>query len=617
METISVLLIEDSDDDHALIERVLRKEKMHPAIVRVETEAELREALSSGSFDLVLSDYKLPGFDGLRAFEIVSEAGVGCPFIMVSGTIGEDVAVEAMRRGVSDYVLKRNLNRLGPAVHREMIAHAQRHQLGRMEAQLDVLLEQVPVIVWSADRDLRVIAAKGAGGRNLGIVPGSRLGLSLIDILADEPHGAEAIAAARRALAGDSVRFEGEFMGRIIDSTMSPLRSPSGEVTGVVGVATDTTERKMRQRQQESSSRLELIGRLAGGVAHDFNNLLTVITSYAELVSRALPDDPQIREDWAQVREAGRRGASLTRQLLAFSRQQVMRIEVADINEVVSGMVRMLERILGEDVVLEVSLVDDLDHVLADIGQLEQIVMNLVVNAREAMPNGGALTITTANDDSGHALLRVCDTGIGMPDDVKTRIFEPFFTTKDSAKGTGLGLSTVHGIVKQLGGTIDVESALARGTTFTVRLPRTTEPRAAAAGSQRSTVAGGSETILIVEDDDGVRSGIARLLRRAGYAVREAPTGDTALTLLRSGVPRIDLVLCDVVMPGLSGPDLATRLAEEGVAVPVLLMSGYAPKPALLENRLFLKKPFSAERLESMVRLALDGGAEPLGSNRS
>jgi CheY-like chemotaxis protein len=369
---------------------------------------------------------------------------------------------------------------------------------------------------------------------------------------------------------------------------------------------------------------MEAIGRLTGGIAHDFNNLLAVILGNGELLRDALPEQDPRRTEAVEIVEAAHRAASLTRQLLAFSRRQVLEPTRLDLNSVVSGLERMLGRVIGEDVELSTSLAPALGAVRADAGQIEQVLMNLAVNARDAMTSGGRLIIETANvwrepEQAADrttpvgpcVMIAVTDTGCGMDDETARRAFEPFFTTKGPGKGTGLGLSTCYGIVQQSGGQISIYSEPGRGSVFKVCLPCCDREVAATEGIEMPDAPPrGDETILLVEDDAQVRAAVARMLAGAGYRVVEVGSGEEALDALATGAGRVRLVLTDVVLPGLSGPELVDRLARFWPELPAVCMSGYTDhmlRDQVLRSGLdFMQKPFGPAALARTVRQALE-----------
>jgi len=385
-------------------------------------------------------------------------------------------------------------------------------------------------------------------------------------------------------------------------------------------------EREELQQQLYQSQKLEAIGGLAGGVAHDFNNLLSVIMSYTDFVVDKLPDDDARRSDLLEVQKASTRAVGLVRQLLAFSRKQILEPRMIDLNQIVNGIENMLRRLLGEDIQLEVVLAEKLGSVLADAGQVEQVLMNLVVNARDAMPRGGSLIIETSNVEvaetrgtlrpgqvkpGSYATFTVADSGAGMDEATLARAFEPFFTTKGLGKGTGLGLSTVYGIVKQSEGEVQVRSKPGVGTAFTVYLPRR-DARISIIPAPRLTAADtGRETVLVVEDEDGLRALVQRILINAGYTVLVAQNGADALALFDQRQGKVDLLLTDVVMPQMSGYQLAERLARSKPTLKVLYMSGYTDEiidrhGVLKDGVRLIGKPFTAADMSRKVRVVLD-----------
>jgi two-component system, cell cycle sensor histidine kinase and response regulator CckA len=408
-----------------------------------------------------------------------------------------------------------------------------------------------------------------------------------------------------------------------IDTSAAPIRGHRGESAGVVLVFRDITERKHLEEQLRQSQKMEAVGQLAGGVAHDFNNLLTVIIGLSDLIIRKLDPTLRIYHQAEEIKRAGEQAASLTQQLLAFSRRQILQPKVLDLNGVVTYLNKMLLRLIGEDIEL-VSIPDErLGFVKADRGQIEQVILNLAVNARDAMPNGGRLIIETANVNlyrenvrltvgmkpGSYVMLAVSDTGCGMDLETQSHIFEPFFTTKKMGKGTGLGLATVYGIIQQSGGYITVHSEPGRGTTFKVYLPRieeTAEPPQIVV--VHSGMPRGSETIMVVEDKVGVRKLISDLLRESGYTVIEACSGAEALQICEWREEPIHLMLTDVVMPQMSGRELADHMTARYPEMRILYMSGYVDRATdLLEKGVFfLEKPFAIDAIARKVRDALD-----------
>jgi signal transduction histidine kinase len=494
-----VLQVEDSRLDAELILRELRRAGFETQHRRVTTADGLRQALRAERWDVVLSDHALPAFSGTEALAVVrAEADSetrDLPFLIVSGAIGEETAVEAMRSGAHDYILKDRLGRLVPAIERELREAANRRERRRLEEQV-------------------------------------------------------------------------------------------------------------RQAQK-----METVGRLASGVAHDFNNLLTCVVGYGGLLQGHFPPDDSRRRYVDSMLEAANQGASLTRQLLAFSRKQVMRPVVVSLNEVVSQTETFLRRLIGEAIVLRTELASNLSPVRVDPGQMSQVIMNLAVNARDAMPRGGVLTIATANDpgDGARVALSITDTGVGMTAEVKAHLFEPFFTTKESGKGTGLGLSTVYGIVQQSGGTIHFDSVLGKGTRCLVFLPRVEGEIARPDAPPARALESGVGTVLLVEDEDRVRELATEILQRCGYRV--LPEGDAsgALERARAHGGSIELLLTDLVLPDMSGRELAARLLALRPDSRVLYTSGYTDEATLLDGTFrpgtaFLPKPYDPPALLRRVR---------------
>ena len=497
----------------------------------------------------------------------------------------------------------------------------------RAEHRLQTVIAHAPVVLFALDQRGRFTMSEGHGLVGLGLKPGEVVGRSAFEIYAGAP---EVIASLKRAYDGEDfteVVSVGTFM---FETHYMPTRNPRGEVDGVFGVAIDVTERHQLEQQLRQSQKMEAIGRLAGGVAHDFNNLLAAILGHTELMLRGTEGGHPLRHSLEEVQQAGTRGAMLTRQLLAFSRKGVITPQVLDMNAVVGEMDTLLRRLIGEDVELATSFADIPARVRMDRGQLEQVIMNLAVNARDALPGGGQLTIEVArtrldqNYASRHAgvtpgpytMVSVSDNGCGMDPETMAHVFEPFFTTKAVGKGTGLGLSTVYAIVQQAGGHVWLYSEPGLGTTFKVYLPEVGDAGdfAEPAGGVPASLEG-DETILLVEDDDSVRALVHDALVVHGYEVFQARNGADALWRMQAEALSVDLLITDVVMPQMGGGELAQKLRSVKPDLRFLFMSGY-PDDAVVrqgvleEGAPFIQKPFMLEALARKVRDVLDAGPQ-------
>ncbi|MEM7349716.1 MAG: ATP-binding protein [Acidobacteriota bacterium] len=435
-----------------------------------------------------------------------------------------------------------------------------------------------------------------------------------------------------RTLKGEMVAYAKDRTEFIMEWQVVPLRDESGAVTHLLAIQRDITEHRRLETQLRQSQKMEAVGRLAGGVAHDFNNLLTAIIGYNQLLLLALGTDHPQREAVEQIGKAAKRAATLTSQLLAFSRRQVLQPKVIDLNEVVRGIEKILRRLIGEDIDLLIELEPLAAKVKADPGQLEQVILNLAINARDAMPDGGHLLVETdeveLDDDAArehetesgaYVRLRVRDSGLGMDTETQAKIFEPFFTTKGQEKGTGLGLATVYGIVKQSGGFIGVDSTTGKGTIFDVFLPRIeNQPVQPIDRSYSAKVERGDERVLLAEDDDSVRRLVSTVLTENGYEVLEAADGSEALDIAADLTLAIDLLISDVVMPDMRGPELCRRVLAGRPDMRTLFISGYADGSSPHRGEFgadvpFLQKPFSPEALARKVREVLDQPRSTVG----
>jgi PAS domain S-box-containing protein len=496
------------------------------------------------------------------------------------------------------------------------------------EERLRALVVNAPVVLFALDANGVFTLSEGRALESLGLTPGQVVGRSAYELYHAVPAVIENI---KRGLAGEEFTAVVDVGKFAFETRYTPVRDAEGRVTGLIGVATDVTERRRLEDQLRQSQKMEAIGRLAGGVAHDFNNLLAAIQGHAELMLGQLPQGLPLHRSATEVHKAAARGALLTRQLLTFSRKEVVAPGAFDLNLVVAEMENMLRRLIGEQITLTITLADTPLRARCDRGQLEQVLLNLAVNARDAMPEGGPIAIAVSGADVAedecaahpgarpgpHVRVTVRDAGCGMDEHTRAHLFEPFFTTKSAGKGTGLGLSTVYGIVQRAGGHIRVQSAPGQGSTFTVYLPRVEAP--AAVEEPERTVGDtvhGAETILVVEDEDAVRSMVREALEARGYRVLVARNGVEALDLAGRYGDYIDLLISDVIMPQMNGAELAQRLARLRPGLRVLFVSGYTDDAVIrlgvLEKRTaFLQKPFSLDLLARTVREVLDQGPAP------
>ena len=510
MVPLRALIVEDNEDDCALLVRILHQGGFDVRHKRVDSAATLLQSIEAEPWDVVLSDYSMPGFSGTAALALVREKGVDTPFVFVSGTIGEEIAVNAMRDGAQDYIMKGNLKRLLPAIHRELQDAQTRRQ-----------------------------------------------------------H--------------------------------------------------KNAEQRMRQLEK-----FEAIGRLAGGIAHDFNNVIGAIMGWAELGESEVPEGSRAARFFHQIRNHSERAAGLTRQLLAYARRQILEPRNIDLNQLITETKGLLEKLVGEHIDMQIALAPSVRAIRADPSQIEQVFMNLCVNARDAMPKGGTLKIETADAEldeeycrqhvyarlGSYVQMSVSDTGVGMDAQTKERIFEPFFTTKEVGKGTGLGLATALGVVNQHGGSIRVESELGQGTTFYVYMPVVKAEADTQAKLSESPVTGGTETILVADDHEGIRDTTRELLEKLGYRVLLARDGIDAVEKFEAHSNEIALVLLDVIMPRLTGPDAYAQMSQRKSDIPVIFTSGHTDHasldPLLSQGALLLQKPYGPRALAQKIRELLD-----------
>jgi len=553
-----------------------------------------------------------------------SPSWLGVPLRTPSNTIGVLVVQNYQRENAYDEHDIQFLSSVGGQIALAIERKRAEERVRESEARLRVLVEQLPAVLWTVDRSLHFTSAVGMGLTQLGLKPNQLVGMSLTDYFRTTERDFAPIAAHQRAIAGERVPFTLEWKEHSYVCHVEPLRDSAGQIHGAICMALDVTDRRKLEEQFRQSQKMEAVGRLAGGIAHDFNNLLMVIQGYADLLAERLPPGESLRRNAEQIQVAAQRAASLTQQLLAFSRKQILAPKVLNIHSVVADMEKMLRRVIGEDIELKTSSTGDLWLIKADRSQIEQVIMNLAVNARDAMPHGGRLTIETGNVEfeasvshpstaipaGKYVMLAVTDNGCGMDEKTKAHIFEPFFTTKEKGKGTGLGLATVYGVVKQSGGFVWVYSELGHGTTFKIYLPQiedTVPIGARDSGAGSRNLPKGFEVVLLVEDEVGVRELAREYLQMSGYEVLVAENGHTALELAAMHAGQIDLLMTDVVMPGINGRELAERISKIRPDIRILYMSGYTDQAitqhgVLGDDVVLLQKPFTLTALASKLR---------------
>lgn len=638
--TPRVLIVEDSEDDALLVLRELRKGGYHPAVFhRVETAEEMRARLVEQPWDLIIADFAMPRFTALAALEVIEETGLDLPFIVVSGTIGEETAVGAMKAGAHDYIMKGNLKRLIPAIERELREAEVRKKRRRAEQALReseeryrCLVENVDFKVRLIDVDHNVVMANAVHNEIFTLPVSESIGKKCHLELESRDSICSFCPGTIAMVSGKPSEIETDVLSRngtevAVRIQAFPTFGEGGEVTGCIEIVEDITERKRFEEQLREAAKMEAIGRLAGGVAHDFNNLLTAVIGYSNVLLNEMPKESPLTDKVVQINRAAERAARLTRQLLTFGRKEDVDMKILQLNPVISDFHKILKGLIGTDIELVNKLDRQLGQVKGDSGRIEQILLNLAVNARDAMPNGGTLSMETANVEldeeyarthanvrpGKYVVITVSDTGIGMDALTRSKVFEPFFTTKDKGKGTGLGLSTVFGIVRQHEGHIEIASEMGRGTTVHVYLPRV-DGELEKPGEKLGEAAHPEQTytVLVVEDDEIISNLCSEILQLQGYSVLNACKPADALETAVKHEGPIDLLLTDLVLPGMDGATLYHKLTIKRPDTKVLYISGYSESWVMNQGVLhkgasFLQKPFTADLLATRVRELLQG----------
>lgn len=643
-----ILLVEDSATDAELIARTLRSVRFAFTLKRVDTAADLIVELANAPPDMILVDFQLPTLDAFDLLALLHERQLDIPVIVVTGTLSDDAAALCLERGAVDYALKDRLVRLPSAINRALDEKRLRSErlnaltaLAESEQRFRQITESIDEVFWLADvTKSEMIYVSPAYEEIWGRPCESAYATpsSWLDSVHREDRDHVRNAALKQAFENYDIEYRivrPDGGVRWIHDRAFPITDSEGRVYRIAGVAEDITQRRELEQQFRQAQKMEAVGQLAGGIAHDFSNLLTIITGYSQLGLSGLREEDPLRSNLKQIQKAALRAASLTRQLLAFSRRQVLQPRVLDLNQVISNVEGMLGRLIGADIQLETELDPHLDLVKTDPGQIEQVIFNLAINARDAMPQGGILTIETGNvlldevyahkhpsvSPGWYAMIAVSDTGIGMDQETRSHIFEPFFTTKESGKGTGLGLATVYGIIKQSGGSIWVYSEPGRGSTFHIYLPRAEGTAAEPETVPVVSSSHGSETILLAEDDENFRKLVREILDKNSYTVLEAKDADEAIKIAKESNQPIHILLTDVIMPHVMGPELAREVATHQPDIKVIYMSGYTDKAVqrcgVLDASVnFIAKPFAMETLLEKIRHVCRGSVVGPNVNR-
>jgi PAS domain S-box-containing protein len=635
---LRILIVEDAEDDALLLVRHIQRGGYEVTYERVEDAASMNTALNRQSWDIIISDYALPTFNGLAALKLLQEKEIDIPFIIVSGTIGEDVAVRAMKAGAHDYVMKGNLARLIPAIQRELQDVEVRRERKRAEEALlesedryRRLFEESKDAIYISTVEGKFLDINQAGVELFGYGSKEELLTANIeqDIYTDRPKRNRTKEIMHTQ--GFIKDFEQTLKRRdgkpiIVLETATPVCDAQGNVIMYRSILRDVTKQKLLEQQFIQAQKMESIGTLASGIAHDFNNILCLILGCCNLLKKRKITPKEISEGVNAISQAVERGAALVNQILTFARKTEAAFGLVNLPDLARELLSMLKQTFPKIITFKGNFAKNVPDIYADRTQMHQVLLNLCVNARDAMPNGGLITMRTelrtkeqvrerfpSADQEMYVCLSVTDTGEGMDEITRLRIFDPFFTTKDKGKGTGLGLSVVYGVMQAHHGFIELESKLGRGTTFRLYFPvPTIDTQSTDFQIQKDTFKiGGTETILFVEDEDLLSTMVRRILEFKGYTIHIAKNGKQAIKIYKQYKQKIALVLTDLDIPGMSGIDEFKKLRKINPAVKVIFASGFFEphtKSELLKARAkgFIQKPYSNDEVLRKLREVLD-----------
>lgn len=630
---LSFLHLEDSQFSSKMIREQIESQWPGSLFHRVETEAEFRKAMEQQGFDLILADYSLPEFDGLAALQIAKQTAAEIPFIFVSGTMGEVVAIEAIKNGATDYVLKSGLFRLVPAIQRALQERAEQVEHMKLQgiiAKLQTAIEQAPLSIIMTDTDgvieyvnpkLEAITGYSAAellGKTPAIFKSTGTDPKTHnDLWATITHGGVWKGTLCNRKSNGELYYE--------STIIAPVKDDKGIISHYIGIKEDITERQALEAQLHQAQKMEIIGQLASGIAHDFNNILTVIACQGAMLRIELAGNPQAQAMVDTILQSEIRASELTRSLLNFTRKGELKLTTVSLNEVILGLQKSFDHIIRKNIQCAIELSDYPLVLKADKGQIEQVIFNLAINASDAMPDGGKLLMGTeavliAESDAKHgislepgryALITVADSGGGMDDKILGQIFDPFFTTKETGKGTGLGLAIVRGIIKKHGGEICVQSKLGSGTTFKIYLPLMEHPLISSQIPEIAEVPGGKETVLIVDSDPELRKTLTTMLSLKGYHPLQAENGEEGFHIFSANQDEIKLIMADNILPKKSGREMCQEICRLKADLPIIFMSGYADENMngtgwLSHNQSVMLKPINRSALLAKVREMLD-----------